>query len=158
MSKTSFFDRMMQYANSQGIKNPSQLTEMLGYSRPERLLRLGRDENAKPSYDILVDLTNTFENLPLRWLLTGENHSLPAHTPGQTDGPLVLAVEPDAHTPHARMGSASPNHADYASPAASPAAYKDEIIAAKEEVIAQLKETIKAKDQVIEQLTFRSVE
>jgi phage repressor protein C with HTH and peptisase S24 domain len=63
---------MMQVANSHGITNVAMLAKKLGYKSPEKLYRLERDENAKPSIDIITDFSNKFENIDIRWLLTGE--------------------------------------------------------------------------------------
>jgi len=71
-NNSNFFERLMYYADLQGIKNPNELAKRLGYASAEKLYRLERKENAKPSADIITDITNEFEFLNLRWLLTGK--------------------------------------------------------------------------------------
>ncbi len=69
---SSFFERLMYYADLQGIKNPHELAKRLGYPSAEKLYRLDRKVNAKPSADIITDISNLFEHLNLRWLLSGK--------------------------------------------------------------------------------------
>ncbi|OEK00158.1 hypothetical protein BFP97_00885 [Roseivirga sp. 4D4] len=68
---STFFERLFSYAQSQGINNVSLLSEALGYDKPEKLYRLKRDSKARPSFEVIADITNLFENLNLRWLITG---------------------------------------------------------------------------------------
>ncbi len=53
--------------------NALQLSHLLGYKQSEKIYRLFREENstALPSAEILEDISNKFENLDIRWLLTG---------------------------------------------------------------------------------------
>jgi phage repressor protein C with HTH and peptisase S24 domain len=69
---TNFFDRMMEELEGQGVTDVSTLSRKLGYDRPEKLYRLKRNPDSKPSMDILTDLTNTFENIDLEYLITGK--------------------------------------------------------------------------------------
>ena len=62
----------MEVAVIKGIKNVPDLAIALGYDSPEKLYRLKRKPEAKPSYDILEDLTNKFEDLNIRYLITGD--------------------------------------------------------------------------------------
>lgn len=76
MSKAdTFFERLISYAESQGIRNLSGLSEALGYEKPEKLYRLKRDKNARPSFEVVSDITKLFVNLNLRWLITGIGES-----------------------------------------------------------------------------------
>lgn len=59
-----------------GIKNLSQLAKMLGYSSPEKLYRLERSPEAKPSIEIIEDFTNKFEDLNIRWFISGSGEPL----------------------------------------------------------------------------------
>ncbi len=70
-NNSTFFERLLSYAQAKGIKNISALAEALGYEKPEKLYRLKRDENARPSFEVIAGITNLFENLNLRWLITG---------------------------------------------------------------------------------------
>lgn len=58
------------------IKNPSQLASQLGYDNPEKIGRLFRKEDALPSAEILIDITNKFGELNIKWLLTGSGRML----------------------------------------------------------------------------------
>lgn len=71
----TFYERLMQVAEYEGIKNTQKLSEYLGYKSPEKLYRLERDPNAKPSFNIILDISNKFDNLDLNWLITGESKS-----------------------------------------------------------------------------------
>lgn len=68
----NFFERLIQFAQSEGIMNANQLAKYLGYGSSEKISRLGRGKNTKPGFDLLVDLANKFENAPLYWLITGK--------------------------------------------------------------------------------------
>lgn len=61
----------MQLADSKDIKNVNNLSIYLDYKSPEKLYRLERNPNAKPSFDILVDISNKFEFANMNWLITG---------------------------------------------------------------------------------------
>lgn len=56
-----------------GYKNDTVIAKELGYSHPEKISRLFREgKAAKPSVDILEDLTNTFgKELNIEWVITG---------------------------------------------------------------------------------------
>jgi len=72
--KTNFFDRLEQFCSSQGIKNMRELADVLNYASAEKLYRLQRDVKNKPSFDIILDLTNKFDGINLNWLITGEGN------------------------------------------------------------------------------------
>lgn len=63
---------MMHEAKRNGYKTVPQLTDALGYKSTEKLYRLGRNPDNKPSFQIIEDLTNLFDNVDLRYLITGE--------------------------------------------------------------------------------------
>lgn len=48
-----------------------ELARRLKYSSAEKLYRLERDKNNNPSYQILLDLSNVFEDLDITWLVNG---------------------------------------------------------------------------------------
>lgn len=50
--------------------NSLSLAKKLGYNSSEKLSRLFRGGNAKPSYDIIYDIANKFE-IDADWLITG---------------------------------------------------------------------------------------
>lgn len=55
--------------------NSLTLAKELGYKSSEKLSRLFRDGNAKPSYDIIYDISNMFE-INVDWLITGRGTML----------------------------------------------------------------------------------
>ncbi|CDF80612.1 peptidase, S24/S26A/S26B/S26C family [Formosa agariphila KMM 3901] len=67
----------MQLASTKGIKNAQKLSEYLEYKSPEKLYRLERNSDAKPSFAILQDLSKKFENADLNYLITGEISHVP---------------------------------------------------------------------------------
>ena len=71
---TNIFERIIHVADSKGIKNVPDLANFLGYDSAEKLYRLKRDPEAKPSVDIVIDFTNKFDDLNLRWFLTGKGN------------------------------------------------------------------------------------
>jgi len=69
---STIFDRILFVLEKKGFKNVAELAEKLGYSSPQKIYRLKQEENSKPSYDILLDFSNKFEDLNLRWFITGK--------------------------------------------------------------------------------------
>ena len=67
---SNFFERTLRISVLYGYSGIPDLAKALGYSSPEKLYRL-KKENAKPSVDILQDLSNKFEDLDLNWYITG---------------------------------------------------------------------------------------
>ena len=51
--------------------SPLAFAKKLGYSRADKIYNILNNKN-KPSFDILADITINFENVNLKWLLTGE--------------------------------------------------------------------------------------
>ena len=51
--------------------NASEFANKLGYGSPEKISRLLRKNSAKPSFDILKDIANNFDNINVVWLLNG---------------------------------------------------------------------------------------
>lgn len=85
--------------------NGNELATLLGYKNPEKIYRLFRSDNAKPSVDILEDIANKFEDLDLAWLLTGK----PSVDPDGNHRP--------APVPEAGPGAAKPVARDVRQPA-----------------------------------------
>ena len=72
----NFFDRIMQVAEYKGYKNPSEFAKKgLGWTSSEKINRL-KDESKKPSVDILIEISNKFDDVNLGWLLTGKGEML----------------------------------------------------------------------------------
>jgi len=62
----------MSEANKNGYSSVSDLSEALGYKSAEKLYRLKRNPDSRPSFEILRDITNLFENVDLHYLITNE--------------------------------------------------------------------------------------
>lgn len=88
---STIFDRVLVILEKKGLKNVSELAAKLGYSSPQKIYRLKQEENSKPSYDIILDLSNKFEDLNLRWFVTGEGEPFVS-----AYGADHLAAEPTA--------------------------------------------------------------
>jgi phage repressor protein C with HTH and peptisase S24 domain len=71
-NNSNFFERILQIIEFYNIKNVSEFAKKnLGYDSPEKINRLKKD-GAKPSYDIIQDISNAFEELNSGWLVTGK--------------------------------------------------------------------------------------
>jgi hypothetical protein len=73
---TNIFDRIVQLSDIKGFRSIPDLAAYMGYDSPEKLYRLKRKLDAMPSADMVTDFSNKFEDLNLRWLLTGEEPML----------------------------------------------------------------------------------
>ena len=79
---TNFFERIMQVDNYEGYKNPLDFARKgLGWQSSEKINRL-KDANKKPSVDILLEISNKFENINSEWLLTGKGEMLKKNEKG----------------------------------------------------------------------------
>ncbi len=73
---TTFFERVNQLLEYEGFKSVNDFAlNGLGYNSSEKLNRL-KKEGTKPSYDILEDVANKFEDVNVDWLLTGRGTML----------------------------------------------------------------------------------
>ncbi|QPH39355.1 hypothetical protein [Pedobacter endophyticus] len=77
--KSNIFERIEVITEFNGIKGINGLAEALNYSSPEKIYRIGRDPKAKPSFEIISDLANKFEDLNLRWFITGKGAPFSEH-------------------------------------------------------------------------------
>lgn len=66
---------MMNEARKNGYDTVSSLTKALKYKSTEKLYRLKRSNNNKPSFTIIEDLTNLFDSIDLEYLVTGKKTS-----------------------------------------------------------------------------------
>lgn len=74
--KNTFFERILFLIDYYGIKNINSLAkDYLNYNSSEKINRLKKD-NTFPSYEILIDISNKFEEVDLNWLLTGKGEML----------------------------------------------------------------------------------
>ena len=73
---TTFFKRLLQIIEYQGFKNLNDFAlNGLKYDSSSKLNRL-KKENTSPSVEILLDISNKFQNINLDWLLTGKGEML----------------------------------------------------------------------------------
>lgn len=68
---SNVYERLLEFSASKGFKNLNDFSNYVGFKSPEKLYRLGRNEKNKPSYDILFQIANKFEDLNLNWLIKG---------------------------------------------------------------------------------------
>jgi len=88
--KNDFSSRLQQVFDNHKL-NSLTFSNKVGYKSSEKISRLLRDEKNKPSFEILVDISNEFENLDMRWLLTGkgEMHINNEQSTNNTDNQTV---------------------------------------------------------------------
>ncbi|QEE49664.1 S24 family peptidase [Flavobacterium alkalisoli] len=73
---TNIYNRLLQLSENKGFKSVNEFAiKGLNYTSSEKLNRL-KKENAKPSFDILEDISNKFEDVNLNWFITGEGKML----------------------------------------------------------------------------------
>lgn len=67
----NIFERISQLAKNKGFKSINDFAlNGLGYSSSEKINRL-KDPKKKPSFEIVSDISNKFEDISVRWLVTG---------------------------------------------------------------------------------------
>lgn len=73
MKKNSaFFERILQIVEYKGFNSINDFAlRGLGYKASEKINRL-KDENNSPSIDIIIDITNQFEEINPKWLISGK--------------------------------------------------------------------------------------
>lgn len=87
----------MQIIDYKGINSVNEFaTEYLKYKAPQKINRLKKGD-AKPSYDIITDIVNTFEDINPLWLLTGKGDMVienkPINPKSITDNEAETAYE-----------------------------------------------------------------
>lgn len=71
-----FFDRILQISENKGFKNITDFAKNgLNWDSSEKINRLKR-ENNKPSIDILIEISNKFDDVNLHWVITGKGEML----------------------------------------------------------------------------------
>ncbi len=71
-----FLQRIMQIVDYYGFKNINNFaTKGLKWKSAEKIHRL-KNENNKPSIDILIEISNKFDKINANWLLTGKGQML----------------------------------------------------------------------------------
>lgn len=72
----TFYKRLTQLIEKKGFKSLNDFAlNGLKYDSSSKLSRL-KDENKKPSFEILEDIANKFEDLNLRWLILGKEEMI----------------------------------------------------------------------------------
>jgi len=129
--------------------NANQLAKHLGYGSSEKISRLGRDKNTKPGFDLLVDLANMFESVPLYWLITGKNGPDESYeTLPESDS--SLANEPQgSYTKLPARHSFEANNLTNEYKSDGLDAHFQELLNEKERVIRTLQEVIDAQKDTI---------
>lgn len=156
-----FFSRLMEYAQYQGLKNANELAERLGYASPEKLYRLKRAVDAKPSFDILRDVANLFASINMRWLIVGEGQmdvELEAHTPPVTSGDHNISEGREAYTPMSSEGKVHPKNKKTVHPTVHPTPYLRELLDEKDRVIYTQDSLIQAQAKTITLLEEKCAE
>lgn len=69
---TNIFERFLLIAEHYKLSGVQGLSNELGYKSSEKIYRLNRSEKARPGFDILLDISNKFENLNMAWLISGK--------------------------------------------------------------------------------------
>ena len=70
------FERIMELIRYYKIKNVSELARVyLKYDSPEKINRLKVD-GRYPSFEIILDIANTFEKIDINWFVTGRGKML----------------------------------------------------------------------------------
>lgn len=73
---SNFFERIMQLSDYKGYKSLNDFAKNgLKYNSSEKLNRL-KDEKKQPSVEILLDISNMFDEINPGWLLTGKGSML----------------------------------------------------------------------------------
>lgn len=73
-NNSNIFERILQISNEKGFKSVNDFAvNGLKYASSEKLNRL-KKEGAKPSFDIIEDITIMFEDIDANWLITGKGN------------------------------------------------------------------------------------
>jgi len=76
MKKAGFFERILQVIEFYDIKSVNSFAkDYLNYDSSEKINRL-KDKSKKPSFEILNDISNKFENVDMNWLVSGKGEML----------------------------------------------------------------------------------
>ena len=73
---TGFFSRVLEIINYKGISSVNDFAiNYLNYSAPQKINRL-KNEGTSPSFNIIKDIVNKFEDINPEWLITGKGPML----------------------------------------------------------------------------------
>lgn len=101
MKNKDITGRIKELMDYKGL-NSHSLSQKLGYKSSEKISRLFRASDAKPSYDIIYDIANLFE-INIDWLITGRGKMLKEEgqkSPDDVEDDRPVAV----HTDNPREG------------------------------------------------------
>ena len=95
---SDFSKRLYEFMRESGFRSPNEFSHYMGYKHSEKINRLFRKVENKPSYDIIYDIALKFPRLNIDWLITGRGgmvQKLPKNTPVSTSSMLVpsLSIE-----------------------------------------------------------------
>lgn len=69
---SEFYKRLSQLSENKGFNSINKFAlDGLNYASSEKLNRL-KKENTSPSFEIIIDISNKFEDVNLNWLITGK--------------------------------------------------------------------------------------
>ena len=153
---SNFFERLIKFAQSEGIMNANQLSKHLGYGSSEKISRLGRGKNTKPGFDLLFDLANMFENVPLYWLITGKAESSRLYEDHIDSESLQVNDASGAYRKLPPKFSQSAEASNMGQTDHNLNPLFQELLDEKDEVIASLKEVIEAQKDTISLLKQKS--
>lgn len=76
VKNSNFFERLTQVIDFYNIKSINSFAvDYLNYDSSEKINRL-KKASAKPSFDILKDISNRFDNINMNWLISGQGNML----------------------------------------------------------------------------------
>ena len=75
-NKSDVFKRIKIFLTAKGFKNLSDFSDYVGFKAPEKLYRLRRVPKSRPSFGMLLEMANAFDDLNLNWLITGTGEML----------------------------------------------------------------------------------
>jgi len=96
ISMVSFSEILSILMEKKGIKNPTELAKLLGYSSSEKVQRLIRDSEAKPSFQIIFDIITAFPDINPAWVVKGVGNIF--LTNGKANGAIPKSVDKDSVT------------------------------------------------------------
>lgn len=76
MEESEYYLRLEKFANTKGYRSINSFAlKALKYKSSEKLNRLKKEGN-KPSLDVLIDVSNIFEDFNIHWYVTGKGEML----------------------------------------------------------------------------------
>ena len=94
----NFFERIMQVSDYKGYKNPNDFARNgLNWNSSEKINRL-KGGDRMPSVEMLLEISNKFEDIDANWLLTGRGNMLKSKDLGVSNvafqnAPAVITID-----------------------------------------------------------------